>query len=662
MKETKPKYASLLFAALLCATAPCHAEEVAIEKIVVTSSRTQEKMRNSTKSITIIDQQNIQESNAQTIPDILRSAAGIQIRDYNGTGKQVNVDMGGFGETGPSNMLVLIDGRRVNAIDLSNTDWSQISLSQVERIEILRGASSVLYGDNASGGVVQIILKKGRGKPTTRVESRGGSYRTASTSIETTGSNDQSSARVSADYLSTDGYRKNSAYFRKDFGMRLEHAFNALLKTDFDFGYHTDRYGLPGALKASEISGLGRRATTKPNDSACADDWFAKLQIANDFGDFGKLATDFSVRTREVNASYVSMGWRNENHIVTLGLTPKYTLENSLFNKPSTFIFGLDIYHDQDDIVDGAFVGANDRIEINKTSLGIYGHEEVRLDEHLLLKTGVRQEYANYNFRQTQQVQLKEKSKLSETVASAGLAAPYGTDSSLFLDASTSFRYPLVDEFFTSNTYGFGGLKSSLEAQTGKNIEAGIRHFFTPDIHTRVAYFLHSIKNEIFYNPATFTNANYDHTLHQGIEFSSDIKCNAHLKFFTNYSFTRATFGKGAYKGKKIPGVPEHKTSVGLRFNPTQNLKINIIGNSLSSMFFISDEDNVFPRLKGWFSVDMNAAYAFGDFEIFCGINNILNTAYSEYGIISGGFPPPKEQSFYPAPERNVIAGLRYKF
>ena len=86
------------------------------------------------------------------------------------------MDIRGFGETGPLNTLVLVDGRRVNEIDLSGVDWTQIPLDQVERIEIVRGSGSVLYGDNAVGGVINIITKKPEKPLSARVEGVIGSY------------------------------------------------------------------------------------------------------------------------------------------------------------------------------------------------------------------------------------------------------------------------------------------------------------------------------------------------------------------------------------------------------------------------------------------------------------------------------------------------------
>lgn len=634
-------------------------ESVEIENIVVTASRTQEDIHRSTKNITVIDEEDIQNSNAQSIPDILRTVAGVHIRDFTGTGKTVNADMRGFGETGPSNTLVLIDGRRVNAIDLSGTDWSQIPLSQVERIEIVRGASSVLYGDNASGGVVNIITKKGKSKPRTTLEQKGGSFGTRATTIESLGVSETSSYRLSGEYFTTDGYRDNSDLERRDFGIQLGHTFDPHLTTNLTFGYHSDDYRLPGRLLENELSAFGRRATVKPNDKADSEDYFTNLEILNDFADAGQMETHLSCRLRETNAQYFSMSWKTENQINTFALAPKYTLEASTGPFAHKLILGADLIYAEDNILDGAMTGANDKIRITKNSLGVYVQDQINLLDNLSLKGGFRHETAAYDFHQVTQVDIKEKSNLADDVYTAGLNYLWGKDTSLYAEYATSFRYPMVDEFFASNTYGFGGLNSSLSPQRGKNIEAGVRSRLVNKIDLNLNFFCQMITNEIYYDPLTFVNGNYDRTIHRGGELQTEFTISNALVLFTTYTFTDAKFGKGPYKGKRIPAVPEHMASAGIRLRPCEPLRVNLVANYIGSAYLISDQNNTYPKLNDYLTLDLNLNYAFKKLEVFLGINNMFNTEYSEYGIISTFLAT---RSFYPAPGRNVIAGCRYKF
>lgn len=128
-------------------------EEIPVlQEVVVTATRQEEEIRKIPANVTVITEEDIENSNAKNVADLLRSEEGIVVRDLLGNGKNAQVDMRGFGETGPFNTLVMVDGRRVNEIDLSGVDWTQIPLDQIQRIEIVRGTGTVLYGDNAVGG------------------------------------------------------------------------------------------------------------------------------------------------------------------------------------------------------------------------------------------------------------------------------------------------------------------------------------------------------------------------------------------------------------------------------------------------------------------------------------------------------------------------------
>ena len=144
-------------------TIPAYAsDQEDLGRIVVTPYRYEESLDNAVANVTVLTSKDIKNSGASQVIDVLRSVPGISVRDYYGNGTQANVDMAGFGEQSLLNVLVLVDGRWVNSIDLSGVDWTQIPLGNVDRIEVIHGGSgSVLYGDNASSGVINIITKTG---------------------------------------------------------------------------------------------------------------------------------------------------------------------------------------------------------------------------------------------------------------------------------------------------------------------------------------------------------------------------------------------------------------------------------------------------------------------------------------------------------------------
>ena len=156
------KIFSSLCTILILVSTPAWSASVDLEPIVVTASRMAQHNYKIAGNVTVIDRAQIEASNAQTIPDVLGEAFGVNIYD-NSTTKSAVVDVRGFGDTAPRNILVMVDGRKVNNMDISGPDLVQVPLGAVERIEIIRGAGSVLYGDNAVGGVVNIITKRGRG-------------------------------------------------------------------------------------------------------------------------------------------------------------------------------------------------------------------------------------------------------------------------------------------------------------------------------------------------------------------------------------------------------------------------------------------------------------------------------------------------------------------
>jgi len=246
-------------------------KEVTLEEVVVTATRDTEEIRKIPASVTVITKEEIEHSTAQNTVDLLRDKAGVVVSDYYGNGKSASVDIRDFGETGPLNTLVLVDGRRVNEIDLSGVDWCQIPLDQIERIEVVRGSGSVLYGDNAAGGVINIITKKPEKPFSANAEVAGGSYGYNRESASVSGKWGPLSAILNASHSSTEGYRENGFLRAEDVGGKVIYDLNEDISFNFSGGFHADDTGLPGALPKA-IYEVDRRATTAPNDHAETDD------------------------------------------------------------------------------------------------------------------------------------------------------------------------------------------------------------------------------------------------------------------------------------------------------------------------------------------------------------------------------------------------------
>ena len=237
----------LLLIIMISAALPAWAEDktISLDEVVVTATRTEEDIDKISSNVTVITQEDIKKSTATTVQDLLRNEAGIIIRDLYGTGTKSTVDMRGFARG--LNTAILMDGRKLNEIDLSGVDWNTIPLENIERIEIVRGSGSVLYGDNAMAGAINIITKKGHfTQPELMLDARAESY-SGHTELGTfTGGTDKIGYFFLLKHRQTSGYRENSDFTAADMNTRLDFKITDFFSFDFAAGYHTDDQGLPG--------------------------------------------------------------------------------------------------------------------------------------------------------------------------------------------------------------------------------------------------------------------------------------------------------------------------------------------------------------------------------------------------------------------------------
>lgn len=644
------------FLLLILVSAVQAEEKTKIEEVVVTATRYEEKLTDIPANVTVITEENIKNSTAQSIPDILKTQAGVLVNDITGNRRSFTVDLRGFGETAALNTLVLVDGRKINQADLSGVDWMDIPLERVSRIEIIRGGrGSVLYGDNATGGVINIITKEGGKELHAGADVAGGSYGTFRGGAYAGGTIKDLSLHASGSYLTSDGYRDNSKTESKDLGIHTAYYVKDFLKIDLSSGYHKDHTGLPGALKESDFAaGLSRTDTKFPNDFADTKDYYISLVPEIYFLGENVLRLETSYRNRDFS-SFSSGDWGNflgDSTIKTTAFSPQLIFKQNFSTISNSLTAGIDYQKTDEDIVnDSLFFGDRTMgiFTLKKEDAGYYAHDEAAITKTLRLSAGYRHDRATFSFSPS----TPESISMSKDLYTAGINYTFLKKSYAYASYSRSFRYPLLDELYSFFT---NTVNTALSPQSSGDYEIGIRHYFQDNLYAQVNVFRLDTDQEIFFNPVTYQNENLDGmTRRDGVELSFEAKAAERLTVRGSYTFMNAKIKDGMFEGKKIPNVPAHKATLEATYNITRAASATLNGTYVGERPFISDFANDFGNQQGFIIMNAKFSYRWKSLKAFLDINNLTNKEYSEYGVI-GGYPI--EKAFYPSPKRNFLIGL----
>ena len=631
------------------------------EEVTVTASRYEEKTAGVAANVTVITEEDIVNSTATDIPGLLRSQVNIQVTDIAGNKRFYNVDLRGFGETAPANTLVLVDGRRVNQPSLNGVDWMQIPLERVKRIEIVRGGrGSVLYGDNAGAGVINIITGE-EGPPTGKVELSGGSYQTFRSNAQVAGSGPTLRYAASGGYFRGDGYRSNSQSEGGDFGGSLGLRLGDRGNLEFSGGVHMDKTGLPGAILESEFgAGASREDSLHLDDFVDIDDYYVLVSPELRLLDQGMLQLDFSARRRDSTffSSFIGGTFDGKTETDFYTVSPRLLLQEKIGGLTNSLSIGYDFVDATEDIFNTTVFSGFESpslFTLKKRNHGLYFYDEVYPVESLALSAGYRYDRATFRFAPSSPDQISH----DENLYTAGLNYRFHRETFLYFGYSKSFRYPVLDEMF--NFFG-NTIDTNLQPQTGDDLEVGLRHYFTESFFGNLNFFHVDMDNEIFFNPigGAFgfgANQNFEgKTRKKGLELS--LGAYAHRTTLRgSYSFTDADVRDGQYQGRGVPGVSRHKMTVESQVHLTPKFTAGLSGTYVGKKYFQSDWSNVFGEQDAYFLLNARLRYPLRRATLFLDLNNLLNQEYSEYGVL-GGFPA--ERAFYPSSKFNARVGVRF--
>ena len=630
------------------AALPTHAQTVATSSLpetVVTATRFAEPLASLPLGVSVISAEQIRTSGASTVNEAVMKLLGVPGRQDSYGGGDYALDLRGFGTTSDSNQVVVLDGVRLNEADLGGTRLAGIPIDTVERIEVLRGSGSVLYGEGATGGVIVITTKAGNGS----------ARRNSATLYGALGSNDlrelRANATVASGGLSLDlhGQRRETDNHRDNFRSETDGAglsaqwSNDTVRLGARYARDALDAGLPGSLTAAQYAANPSR-TNNPTDRA---------SIRNErSGVFGEAMLG--------NWQFgVDAGWR-EKSLDTVRPTSVYgydvdaqqlALKARHVNRWAGMQNSLVVGHDRGEW-DRAVRGTFGSSVAGQTSRGWYLKDDLTLASGTRFSAGVRTEKLDKSVDDGfAPFSLSER----ETAWELGVSQPLSSVTTVWGRVGNSFRLANVDEFSFTNP------AVMIRPQTSRDLEAGAR-WAQGAYKLEARLYRSNLTDEIGYDrnaPGPFglgANINFDPTRRQGLEIDGDWKLSSALSLSARAALRRSTFRAGPYSGKDVPLAPRRTLALRADWVPMARHRVSAGVNIVGSQH--PDFANV-CSMPAYTTADARYAVQLKNMELSFGVNNLFDRDFytQAFGCVGG-----QTSSIYPEAGRTFTAALRVSF
>jgi iron complex outermembrane receptor protein len=641
-------------------------------------------------STTVITRQDIERAPEATVADILSRETGVQTSSFyggvNGTG--TTVDLRGFGITGASNTLILINGRRLNDWDLQGFDLTTIAKNSIERIEITRGNSgAVLYGDGAVGGVINIVTRTGAGEPSSaKIEGGYGSYATREGILSANATSGPFSASFYGNDLNSTGYRWNNSLHQQngvaDFRYVVQEGSVYLnLGGDRQWGR------LPGERQINVVAGIDeynndRRGTNTPLN-------YANRQGQRIAGGFTRMLApglelifDGGVRQKDQQAGFFQAFGQQyvDTKLTTSSLTPRLNLNQTWWGMPVKFIGGVDFYktdYGSDRSLYFGFAPIHQYDGEQKSAAG-YGQFTITPLPATDLSIGGRIQRTQtrltdiYDPTVPQNMSFPQGGPLDQAETNnawhVGFEQRFGQNFAVFGRVATSFRVPNVDERIGTGaiTFPLPVPTFDLQTQTSEDMEVGIKFKYGTFLLQSSVYRM-NIENELHLSPITFANVNLDPTRRTGVETLMSWAVTDWFRLKGNVTYTQALYREGPFAGKSVPVVSRWTANASTSMDLWQKyLTLDFVMRYASDRYLDNDEINRGQMMIPSFAVfDLRIGGEIDRFYWSVAVQNLFDRKYFDYGLdASFTFAGTTFDIFnlYPLPGRTFMAkaGIRF--
>ncbi|ABA87714.1 cobalamin uptake ligand-gated TonB-dependent outer membrane channel [Syntrophotalea carbinolica DSM 2380] len=625
------KIPSLALVGLLMLSATASASDVTtLEPVVVTATKIETPTREVASSITVVTAEEIEEKQQRTVLEALRDVPAVDVVQSGGDGQQTSVFMRGANS---EHTLVLIDGIEVNdPISPSKAfNFANLTTDNVERIEILRGPASALYGSDAIGGVINIITKKGQGKPSITLSAEGGSFETHHETVSLSGGTQLVNYALSASYLDSngitaarwsDGNHERDGYENLTTSLRLGLTPTKNFDLDFILRYmETD----------TDIDNSAGPLGDDPNYTTEEEKLFfrtqAGLYLFDDLWEqkLGFSITDYDRSTRDDTDAAHPLDWVRSSYQSTLY---KVDWQHNLYlHKTNTLTLGIE--HEEEEgknkfLSESAYGPWNTYYPRQKTrTTGYYVQDQFKLWNRFFTTLGLRlDDHEEFGRRVTYHV------------ASSYIFDSTGTK--IRATWGTGFKAPSLVQLYDTN---FGG-NPDLNPEKSEGWDVGIdQNLWQDRLTISLTYFENSFEDLIVneylgWGPtgAIYLYKNVDSANSKGIELLLTCRPLETLTITAGYTYTDT---ENEDSHDQLLRRPRNKFTADINYRFLEKGNVNL------SMIYVGKREDSFYNNATWASgrvelasytlFNLGASYEVTKWLTLSGrIENLLNEHYEE--------------------------------
>ena len=594
------------------------AEQINLDEVTVKANRFERKDTETTYASEIHTAKQIEASGATSLYDYLAQQTSLNVLSNFGSKATPAVNLRGYGsENGYQNVVITLDGQRLNTIDLNPQLLGAIPLGNIDRIEISKGSGSVIYGDGATAGAIQIYTKNKTG---VTVSGSLGNYGQISGNVLAGISEQYFDLTASVAHDSHDGFSKKAADGQKD-------------------TYESNAQNVKLRIKPIDALKINLEATNSITDLRYPSS-LTQAQFNDDPSQNGKPLKAYTHQHLE------SEQWRAG---FEYDITKEFKLSATHYqedkkSKFTTFVADYDyISNDialsfQNDVMN-AIVGfqnfdgqRNDSFNIStKDNKAYFAEGEYRMDA-LTISAGARKENVKYHNQPT----TDDPASGNYNLHAWDIGANYrlNNELSVFTNYNKSFQAPDIDRSFVfdNNTFQtvFSGFIKPADVRT---LNIGLNHDLANNAFKAVTYYS-KLKNEIYLVPSsidpTFKNTNLDKSHKYGLELQDSYQFNNQLSASVIYNYTRAIIdkeddGAGTFNGKNLPGVPKHTIVANLNYKFFDHASLNVNQTWRSTAYALNDFQNNFTQKQDSYqTTNLALNYQYKNLLFFTAVNNLF--------------------------------------